>query len=215
MRGWTLVVSIVVHLGIIVAPLLATVDLPALPRATEYVLVSARMPSPPPEQRPVTPARTVSAAPSVVAPDHVAPEPAAPAPRPTDFDTIGGDPLAGPFVPSGVVSGGDPLPAPPPPAPAPKPIYRVGGDIRPPQKIRDAAPRYPALALASKVEGLVILEAEIAEDGTVQNVTVLRGNPLLDDAAVEAVRQWRFTPTRLNGEAVPVVITVTVSFSLH
>ena len=90
----------------------------------------------------------------------------------------------------------------------------MGGDIRPPQKIRDVAPRYPAIAQASRVEGIVILEALISEDGSVQNVKVLRGKPLLDDAATDAVRQWRFTPPLLNGQPVPVVMTVTVSFSL-
>jgi protein TonB len=55
----------------------------------------------------------------------------------------------------------------------------------------------------------------IGEDGTVQNVRVLRSKPLLDDAAVEAVRQWRFTPTLLNGQPVPVVMTVTVAFTLN
>jgi protein TonB len=54
----------------------------------------------------------------------------------------------------------------------------------------------------------------IAEDGSVRDVRVLRSKPLLDEAAMDAVRQWRFTPTRLNGEPVPVVMTVTVSFSL-
>jgi protein TonB len=65
------------------------------------------------------------------------------------------------------------------------------------------------------VQGVVILEAVIGEDGTVQNVRVLRSKPLLDDAAVEAVRQWRFTPTLLNGQPVPVVMTVTVAFTLN
>jgi len=77
------------------------------------------------------------------------------------------------------------------------------------------APRYPAIAQASRVEGVVILEAVIAEDGSVQDVRVLRSKPLLDDAAMEAVRQWRFTPTLLGGQPVPVVMTITVSFTLN
>ena len=144
------------------------------------------------------------------------PVPAPPGP-PDPFEVIGGDPNAGPFVPGGVGGGGDTLTPPPlPPAPpAPKQVYRVGGDIRPPQKIRDVAPRYPSIAQASRVEGIVILEALISEDGSVQNVKVLRGKPLLDQAAVDAVRQWLFTKPLLNGEPVPVVMTVTVSFSLR
>jgi protein TonB len=219
MRSWTLGVSIVFHLcviaGVIVSPLFATDELPEPPRATEYVLVSARLPPPPPTPQPASPLSNRNAAP-VDAPDIVAPEPPTPpvtSPGPTDFDVPGGDPLAGPFVP-GVVPGGEPLPPPPPPPPvAPKQPFRVSA-LQTPRKIRDMAPRYPAIAQASRVEGVVILEAVIAEDGSVQDVRVLRSKPLLDDAAVEAVRQWRFTPTLLGGQPVPVVMTVTVSFSL-
>jgi len=220
MRAWTLGVSIVFHLcviaGVIVSPLFATDELPEPPRASEYVLVSARLPPPPPAPQLASPVPNRNIAP-LDAPDVVAPEPPTPpvaSPGLTDFDVPGGDPLAGPFVP-GVVPGGEPLPPPPPPPPAPKQVHRVGGDIRPPQKIRDVAPRYPAIAQASGVEGIVILEAVISESGTVQNVRVLRGKPLLDEAAADAVRQWRFTPPLLNGEPVPVVMTVTVSFSLR
>jgi protein TonB len=70
------------------------------------------------------------------------------------------------------------------------------------------------MALAAREQGIVILEAVISEDGSVQNVKVLGGKPLLDGAAVDAVRQWLFTKPLLNGEPVPVVMTVTVSFSL-
>lgn len=117
------------------------------------------------------------------------------------------------FVPAGVVSG-DPLPAPPAPAATRKEPVRVGSDIRPPHKVSGVSPRYPTIAQASRVQGVVILEAVIGEDGTVQHVRVLRSQPLLQDAAVEAVRQWRFTPTLLNGQPVPVVMTVTVAFTL-
>lgn len=221
MRGWTLGVSIVIHLGVItgviVKPLLATDELPELPRASELVIVVADIPAPPRDPSPVTPASPDTA--PLEAADAVMPEPPTPpaaAPGPTDFDVPGGDPLGGPFVPSGVVSVGDPLPPPPPPPlPVARPVYRVGGDIKPPQKIRDVAPRYPQIARSANVQGIVILEATIDEDGSVRDVKVLRGKPLLDDAAVEAVRQWRFTPPMLNGQAVPAAMTVTVSFTLN
>jgi protein TonB len=64
------------------------------------------------------------------------------------------------------------------------------------------------------VQGVVILEAVIDETGRVTNVRVLRSIPLLDQAATQAVRQWQFAPTLLNGEPVPIVMTVTVSFEL-
>jgi protein TonB len=219
MRAWTLGVSIVFHLcvisGIIVAPLFATGDLPEPRRAApEYILVTAHIPEPPALRRPPTTVPSTATAP-LTPPDTITPEPAQPvvAPGPTDFDPVVGDPNGIGLTPGGVVVG-DPLPPPPTPAPAPKELYRVGGNIRPPQKIRDVAPRYPTMAQAAGIEGLVILEAVIGEDGSVQNVRVLRGKPLLDQAAVDAVQQWRFTPTLLNGQPVPVVMTVTVSFSM-
>ena len=104
-------------------------------------------------------------------------------------------------------------PPPPPPPPPPAPV-RVGGNISPPTKITDVDPRYPAVAQAARVQGIVILEAVISGDGRVTEVRVLRSVPLLDDAAVEAVRQWTYTPTLLNGQPVPVIMTVTVNFRL-
>jgi protein TonB len=92
---------------------------------------------------------------------------------------------------------------------------RPGGDIRVPQKIFNVTPIYPAIAASSGVEGVVILEATISETGAVENVRVLKAHPLLDRAAVDAVRQWRYTPTRLNGMPVPVVMAVTVRFTLQ
>jgi len=91
---------------------------------------------------------------------------------------------------------------------------RVGGDLRAPRKTRHANPVYPSIAQSARVQGIVIAEVVIGADGRVQNVRVLRSIPLLDQAAVEAVRQWEFEPTLLNGVAVPVIMTVTVQFTL-
>ena len=90
---------------------------------------------------------------------------------------------------------------------------RVGGNIKTPTKIKDVRPVYPELALAAKVSGVVILEVRIGPDGTVEDARVLRSIPLLDQAALDAVMQWRFVPTRLNGQPVPVMMTVTVNFT--
>ncbi len=102
-----------------------------------------------------------------------------------------------------------------PPPPPPPPPLRVGGEIGPPQRVTDVAPVYPPIARAAHVEGIVILEAVIGEDDGARDVRVLRSRPLLDAAAIDAVRQWRFTPTLLNGRPVPVVMTVTVAFKLR
>jgi protein TonB len=95
----------------------------------------------------------------------------------------------------------------------PAPV-RVYSGIKPPTKIRDVSPAYPEIAQRAKVEGLVIIEATIGIDGRVTEARVLRSIPLLDQPALEAVRQWAFTPTLLNGTPVPVIMTVTVTFKL-
>ena len=92
---------------------------------------------------------------------------------------------------------------------------RVGGTIKAPTKVRNVNPVYPQDALDAKVQGVVIMEARIERDGTVSRARVLKSIPMLDDAAVEAVRQWQFTPTMMNGEPVPIMMTVTVNFTLQ
>ena len=94
-------------------------------------------------------------------------------------------------------------------------VVRVGGSVRPPIKIRDVSPRYPAIAQAARVQGVVIIEATIGPTGRVEGTRVLRSIPLLDGAAVDAVRQWEFTPTLLNGTPVTVLMSVTVNFTLQ
>ena len=74
---------------------------------------------------------------------------------------------------------------------------------------------YPAIAQSARVQGVVIIEATIGPDGAVQDAKVLRSIPLLDAAALDAVKQWEFTPTLLNGVPVPVIMTVTVNFTLQ
>ncbi|HYN07115.1 MAG TPA: energy transducer TonB [Vicinamibacterales bacterium] len=91
---------------------------------------------------------------------------------------------------------------------------RVGGDIKEPKKIKHVAPIYPDIAQASKVQGVVILELVVDQTGAVADARVLRSVALLDQAALDAVMQWQFTPTLLNGNPVSVLMTVTVNFSL-
>jgi TonB family protein len=117
-----------------------------------------------------------------------------------------------------------PLPPPPPPPLAPASPFelemqrlhpiRVGGNIQAPVKIHDVKATYPPEAQASRVSGVVILEVLVNPDGTIATARVLRSIPMLDDAALEAVRQWQYQPTLLNGQAVALVLTVTVNFHL-
>ena len=220
MRTYTLALSIVVHMlalgALVVAPIVAYDSVPDPRRALSFVHeVLPVIPVPAPRSRSTTSGtarepRTFAA--PIEPPSGITPEPA------SEASDVGG--ADGIFVgdPDGVDGSifTEPVP-PPPPSPAPPPAkpIRVGGAIREPQKIHHVAPVYPPIALAARKEGIVVLEAEIGEDGRVRNVRVLRSAQLLDQAAVDAVRQWVFTPTLLNGVPVPVVMTVTVAFSLQ
>jgi len=97
------------------------------------------------------------------------------------------------------------------PLPAPDAAVRVGGNVRAPQKLVDVLPVPPERAREAGVRGIVILEVTIDTVGTVKDVRVLRSIPWLDAAAMEAVRQWRYEPTLLNGAPVPVIMTVPVT----
>jgi TonB family protein len=93
------------------------------------------------------------------------------------------------------------------------PPLRVGGQIKPPTKIKDVKPVYPAIAQQARVSGPVTIEATIGSDGKVTDAKVVHSIALLDQAALDAVRQWEYTPTLLNGVPVPVVTTITVNFT--
>ncbi len=97
----------------------------------------------------------------------------------------------------------------------PPDAIRVGGNIKPPTRIVDVKPVYPAVAQQERVQGVVIYEVLVGPDGRVMDARVLRSIPLLDQAGLDAVRQWVFTPTLLNGNPVPVITTVTVNFTLE
>jgi protein TonB len=91
-----------------------------------------------------------------------------------------------------------------------------GGDVRPPRLLERVEPQYPEIARKIHKEGIVILEAIITSDGAVDEVKVLKSaDAILDEAAKRAVMQWRYRPATLNGRAVRVYLTVTVSFQLH
>jgi protein TonB len=91
---------------------------------------------------------------------------------------------------------------------------RVGANIKPPAKIRDVRPVYPPEALEARVQGVVIAEVRIEGDGRVSDAKILRSIPMLDQAALDAIHQWEFMPTLLNGAPVPMIMTVTVQFTL-
>ena len=216
--------SLMIHSVILGAallvPLLARDTLPEPAQGLKAFLVAPPdvvTPPPPPPPAPPAAARmarpqmasaptNVTFAAPIEVPDEIAPE------EGLDLGIEGGLPggVEG-GVPGGVVGGvvgGLPVVA-PPAAPV-----RVGGDIREPRKLRHVPPVYPDMALAARVQGVVILECTISPQGRVQDVKVLRSIPLLDEAAIEAVKQWVYSPTLVGGVPVSVVMTVTVRFNL-
>jgi len=106
-----------------------------------------------------------------------------------------------------------PPPPPPPQSTTPKRI-RVGGNVEQAKLIFKPTPEYPPLAKVARIQGVVRLEAIISRDGTVQDLKVLSGHPLLVKSALEAVQRWRYQPTLLNGEPVEIVTEIDVNFSL-
>jgi protein TonB len=138
------------------------------------------------------------------------------------FGVVGGVPggeLGGSLggVLGGVIGGvlsSTAAPPPPPPKPtAPKRI-RVGGQVESAKLIFQPRPEYPPLAKMARIQGSVRLEAVISKDGTIQDLKVMSGHPLLVKSALEAVQRWRYQPTLLNGEPVEVVTEIDVNFTL-
>ena len=217
MRTWTLVVSICAHAAVVVAifvaPIFATADLPDPRRPLTFEAITPIATPPIPvntRPQPTQPSKVIAAFP-VVEPSKLPPDLPPidpPAPRIDACDSCG---VVGVPIGDGPV-GHDVTP--PPVTQAHKDPIPVGGNIRPPTRVVYVAPVYPRLALDARKEGTVILQAVIDEMGNVREVKVLRSVQLLDDAAIQAVANWKFTPTLLNGTAVPVVMTVTVAFAL-
>jgi protein TonB len=120
-----------------------------------------------------------------------------------------------PTEPAGGVAGGigNQPPPPPPPPKAVAPV-RVGGAIKQPVQTKKVEAVYPSIAQKQRVQGIVIVELVIGPEGKVTAAKILRSVPLLDQAAIDAVRQWEFTPTVVDGTPVPLVLTVTVNFTL-
>ncbi len=103
-----------------------------------------------------------------------------------------------------------------PPAPVDEGPIRVGGQIKEPRKTREVKPVYPEIARKARIEGVVILEITVSKQGKVRDVKVLRGLAMgLTEAAVDAVKQWEYEPSTLNGRPVEVLVTVTVRFNLQ
>lgn len=118
----------------------------------------------------------------------------------------------------GVLASNTPAAAPPPPPPPPPKVVptepvRVGGMVQEPRLLKLVPPVYPVLASKARISGTVILEATLTVDGTVDQIKVVSGHPLLIEAAIDCVKQWRYEPTLLNGIPVAVILTAKVHFN--
>jgi periplasmic protein TonB len=227
-RSWTTLTSFGVQAVVIGLLLL-------IPLLTSVVLPPSRLlPTPvswggtPPPARPIVPRQHPTVvvsnlvdnrlvAPPVI-PSHVAMiEETGPPPQ-ISYDN-------GPAGPGGTGSGsGDGVPnstneiaahpSPPPAAPAPpaRPI-RISSMLKG-TLLRQVQPVYPVLAKNAHIEGAVVLEAVISKTGTIENLQLVSGHPLLVQSAIEAVRQWRYKPYVLNGDAIEVETQITVNFTL-
>jgi len=207
---------LVVLLVFVVIPLVDIV-LP-LPAATMPPFVLAAALPPPPSvalrSTPSSVSRTPSPGVPVTPPDAIRPEASTILPD-TAFGAVdNGLPPGAAGVDIGGVFPVTPVPAPEPVRPQPGPI-RAAQLPEVPRKIVDVHPVYPDVARIAHIEGTVVLEAVVDTSGRVTQLRVLRSVPLLDQAAFDAVRQWRYTPSTYGGRPVSVLMTVTVRFTLQ
>lgn len=223
-RALTLPASIALHaaaaLALVVVPLLVAEDGPEPATGVRAFLVepmSVPPPPPPPPARPAAAPRVVQKAKPVEAQAFVAPVEIPTEITPEQALDLGVEGGAADGVEGGVaggvvggIVGGLPEAPPPPVVPV-----RVGGAIKEPRRIVSVPPVYPELATRARVQGNVVVEATVDERGRVVGVSLVEGTPLLNDAALDAVRKWVYSPTLLNGVPTPIVMTVTVRFRLN
>jgi protein TonB len=229
-KGATVLISTVVHVVLITVliliPLISYSELPKAQLMT--MLIAPPPPPPPPPPAPVDVAppkpvviKQVQIDPgTIVQPTEIPKEIArivesAPPPTTGVAGGVRGGVLTG--VLGGVLKAQEeaapPPPPPPPPPPAATQRVRVGGNVIAANLVSQVKPVYPPLAKQARIQGVVVLEAQISKEGTIEDLKVVTGHPLLIQAAIDAVKQWRYKPTMLNSEPVPVVTTITVNFA--
>src|SRR3954447_26949675 len=237
-KSWTVTVAFIleiVAIGVaVLIPLIYTDSLPKT-QLTGFLVAPPPPPPPPPPPAAAAPVKVVKVAPRqfdagrLLAPKQIPKEIAMikeeelPPPS-ANAGVVGGVPGGVPGGTSGGVIGGIigsvPTAAPPPPPPPvkEKPAtpqrIRVGGNVQAANLVRKITPVYPPLAKQARVQGTVRFTAVISKDGTIQQLQLVSGHPLLVQAAQDAVKQWLYKPTLLNGEPVEVVTQIDVNFTL-
>jgi len=230
--GWAVFASFAVQLlGITILVIIPLIYTDTLPRATLASMLTAPPPPPPPPPPPAAqPIKVVKIAPRQFDAGRLM----APKSIPKDIAMIKEEDLPPPSAGvvggvTGGVAGGSmggvlggivgavPMAAPPPPKvekPKTPARIRVGGNVQAANLIRKVVPVYPTLAKQARIQGTVRFQAIIGKDGTIQNLQLVSGHPLLVAAAQQAVSQWVYKPTLLNGDPVEVVTTIDVNFTL-
>jgi protein TonB len=225
---WTVALSTIIQIGIVIVMILIPlIYTEALPKQMLTTFLVAPAPPPPPPPPPAAVQRVVKPvarlihngqmmAPTVI-PKRV--EMIKEEELPPDIGNVG---VVG-GVPGGIAGGsaggvlggiiGGAGSGPPPP-PKPKAPLRIGGNVMAASLIRKVDPIYPPIAKTAHISGTVVLHAIIGKDGSVQDLQYVSGPPLLMKSALDAIRQWRYKPTMLNGEPVEVDTTISVVFSL-
>jgi protein TonB len=235
-KPWTVAISFIFQTILIgIAILIPLIYTDTLPRTTLTSFLVAPPPPPPPPPPPAAPVKVQRVIPRqfdagrLMAPRAVPKQIAIikeeELPPPTGaVGVVGGVPGGVPGGAGGGIIGGiigaAPVAAPPPPpkVEVQKPLtpqrIRVGGNVQQAKLVRQPKPVYPPLAKQARIQGVVRFTAIIGKDGTIQNLQLVTGHPLLVPSAQEAVKQWVYQPTLLNGEPVEVITQIDVNFTL-
>jgi protein TonB len=227
-RGWTSLVSFMIQIGIIcVMVLIPLIFTEALPKQQLMTFLVAPPPPPPPPPPPaavvhiVKPVQTDIVNGQLRTPTKIpqkiqmVKEDEAPPPAMASTGVVGGVPGG---VPGGSMGGviGSVLSSTPVAVPkiATPQRVRVSSGVSTGLLVRKVPPTYPPLARQARIQGVVILQAQISKDGNIENLQLISGHPMLAPAAIEAVKQWKYRPYLLNGEPVEVDTQVQVNFTL-
>jgi protein TonB len=218
--GWSVILSAIVQVSVLlVLILIPLIYTQALPKAMLATLLIAPPPPPPPPPPPVReiikPVARLIQSGKLMQPRAIPKDVAVFKEAELPPDVINNTNQNGVFggIPGqGIIGGTGPVLAPPKPA-APARI-KQGGEVTAASIITQTRPAYPALARQARIQGTVVLHAIIDKEGKVAQLEVVSGHPLLVQSAIEAVRQWRYKPTQLNGDPVEVDTTIQVTFTM-
>ena len=227
-RGWTSIISFGLQVMIVgVMILIPLIFTEALPKGTTMFMLVAPPPPPPPPPPAAAPVKVVKQ----IQTDIVNGELRTPTKIPNKVKIIKEDEAPPPTMASAGVQGGVPggvpggsmggvmgsiLSATPTVAPkiATPQRVRVSSGVSTGMLVRKVPPAYPPLARQARIQGTVILQATISKEGSIENLQLISGHPMLAPAAIEAVKQWKYKPYLLNGEPVEVETQVQVNFTL-